>query len=88
MLLFTVILSCNLAEDQTSFSRHNNILMRESVKNRPNWTIVNDLMEKSFAMRRIDILDNACDVTEKYPFLKYPDQVFICYYLIVNIIFV
>ena len=43
-------------------------------------TVVNSLMDVSFAMRWDDIHDNPCPVDEimkKYPFLKNPAQVMI-----------
>lgn len=65
-------------EDKASFDRHNNALVIEFRKSVPNMTVVNSLMDASFAMRWADIHDNPCPVDiilEKYPFLKIPTQV-------------
>ncbi len=65
-------------EDETSFKRHNKILIMESKKTHPNLGIVNPLMERTFAFRRADILSNGGDVVTifcKYPFLQSADQV-------------
>lgn len=65
-------------EDDTSFKRHNKVLMLEYKKTKPNMSVVNALMERTYAFRRTDILENSCDVTtilSKYPFLQNIDQV-------------
>ena len=59
-------------------SRHNKILINEMSKAHPNSCVVKELMEKSFSMRRQDIMDNPCDITTllvKYPYLSEQDQV-------------
>ena len=65
-------------EDQTSFERHNRQIKLELKKTRPNQVVLQDLISRSYAMRRIDILENGYSVTEifkMYPFLSKRDQV-------------
>ena len=63
----------------------------EKSKSHPNMDIVSELMSVSFAMRRQDILENVCDVTEvlgKYPFLGTSDQVHEILIVLIVIMFV
>ena len=65
-------------EDVTSFQRHNKVLLIESKKAHPNMLVVGDLMERTFAMRRRDILESSYDINtilSKYPFLQNGEQV-------------
>jgi len=65
-------------EDVISFRRHNNLLIAESKKSRANMLLVNECMEKSYEMRRRDLLSELYSITvvfEKYPFLRKPEQV-------------
>ena len=67
-----------LGEDENSFSRHNQKLKKEYKKRHPNMTLVDELMDVSFSMRRRDLLDNPCDITTvfaNYPCLQNPEQV-------------
>ena len=59
-------------EDSTSFSRHNRLLLSESMKNHPNRAVVLEAMKLSFVMRRNDIVTSRPpipELLEKYPFL-------------------
>ena len=65
-------------EDKASFEHHNNALVLEFRKSNPNMTVVNSLMDASFAMRWEDIHENPCSIEvilDKYPFLQSSDQV-------------
>ena len=65
-------------EDQTSFGRHNRMIQAEMKKSRPNFTVLRELVSRSYAMRRIDLLENTYSLTEvfnKYPFLAESDHV-------------
>ena len=67
-----------IGEDEVSFKRHNKILVSEKAKVNPNMMIVNELMDKTFYMRREDITNNPCVVStllSKYPFLSVENQV-------------
>ena len=46
-------------EDETSFNRHNKVLILESKKAHPNMTVVRELMQTTFALRRRDILNTS-----------------------------
>ena len=68
--MFKVLI--NSGEDETSFLRHNRILLSEKSKSHPNMALVDDLMEKTFYFRRKDIIDNPCGIAlllQKYPYL-------------------
>ena len=63
-------------EDETSFQRHNKILIAEKSKSHSNSVLVAKLLDKTFYFRRSDILNNLRDVTailQKYPFLGIED---------------
>ena len=65
-------------EDTTSFERHTNVLQAEYSKTSKNMEIVNSLMERSYAHRRMEILSKATDVVQilqKFPFLQEPQYV-------------
>lgn len=67
-----------VGEDETSFKRHNKILVLESKKSNPNMAIVTQLMQRTFSFRRIDILNSPRDIKSifsSYPFLQNIDQV-------------
>ena len=78
-------------EDDVSFERHNHLLKSEWMKQKRNAALVEELMERTFAMRRREILENSCDVKtlfKKYPFMQDPEQVAVaancmCYGIIV-----
>lgn len=66
-----------IGEDEQSFARHNRALQAEFKKSRPNYQVVEELMDLSFQMRHDDI-NNPCNLTtllQKYPFLKIEDEV-------------
>ena len=65
-------------EDQTSFERHNKVLLLENKKAHPNMVVVTTLMEWTFPFRRKDILAMPYDIASifvKYPFLQNIEQV-------------
>lgn len=64
-------------EDESSFERHNRTLKAEYSKANQNGMMVDELMDRTFAMRRQDILaqGHSYDPVSKYPFLQVPDQV-------------
>lgn len=64
-------------EDENSFERHNRTLKAEYSKANPNGRMVDELMERTFPMRRQDILaqGHSYDPVSKYPFLQVADQV-------------
>ena len=65
-------------EDALSFERHNRVLQSEWTKSSRNAVTIEQLMERTFAMRRRDILEASTDVQttfKKYPFLQDPNQV-------------
>ena len=67
-----------IGEDRVSLERHTKVLLDEIKKRRPNLQVVEDLMSKTFSMRRNDILENSYYFTSlfaKYPFLKDPEVV-------------
>lgn len=67
-----------IGEDEKSFARYNKALLTESLKSKPNLQLVEELMNLSYKMRLVDILDNPFDLSsffEKYPFLKNEKQV-------------
>ena len=59
-------------EDENSFERHNRTLKAEYSKMNPNAKMVEELMERTFPMRRQDILSqgHSYDPVSKYPFLQ------------------
>ena len=64
-------------EDENSFERHNRSLKAEYSKANRNGTLVDELMERTFPMRRQDILaqGHSYDPVSMYPFLQVADQV-------------
>lgn len=65
-------------EDAVSFERHNRVLQSQWTKSSRNVVTIEQLMERTFAMRRRDILEASSDVQttfNKYPFLQDPNQV-------------
>ena len=67
-------------EDDISFQRHNRVLQAEWSKVKRNVMMVEELMERTFPMRRREILENSCDVQtlfKKFPFLQDPEQVIV-----------
>ena len=65
-------------EDTVSFERHNRVLQSEWTKSSRNAVTIEQLMERTFPMRRRDILEESADVQatfNRYPFLQDPDQV-------------
>ncbi len=72
------VLEIPAGEDSVSFERHNRVLRTEWTKSNRNAMLVEQLMDRTFAMRRRDILDTSTDVQTilaKYPFLQDPEQV-------------
>uniref|UniRef100_A0A1X7T5M6 PB1 domain-containing protein n=1 Tax=Amphimedon queenslandica TaxID=400682 RepID=A0A1X7T5M6_AMPQE len=61
-------------EDNFSFQQHQKRLKAEYQKRQPNLDVVNDLMERSFSMRRNDILvkgyTGVAELFDTYPFLQ------------------
>jgi len=61
------------------------------MKQKRNAALVEELMERTFAMRQREIIENSCDVKtlfKKFPFLQDPEQVTVaancmCYGIIV-----
>ena len=65
-------------EDTISFERHNKVLQAEFKKTNRKAEVVSDLLDRTFAFRRQDILANTYDLKvlfEKYPFLQECEQV-------------
>lgn len=64
-------------EDNNSFERHNRTLKAEYSKANRNGRLVNELMDRTFPMRRQDILaqGHSYDPVTKYPFLQEADQI-------------
>ena len=65
-------------EDSVSFARHSRVLQAEYKKTTHNPQTVADLMKRTFALRREDILAhsyNLDELYEKYPFLQECEQV-------------
>lgn len=70
-------------EDVTSFERHNKVLQAEFKKSNHNAQVVCELMDRTFAFRRQDILAHTYDLQslfEKYPFVQECEQV--CWHLL------
>ena len=67
-------------EDGFSFDQHNKRLKTEYRKQQPNIVVVDDLMERSFSMRRQDITGNGYSgvltLFDVYPFLQEFTQVY------------
>ena len=67
-------------EDDISFQRHNRVLQAEWSKVKRNVMVVEELMERTFPMRRREILESSCNVQtlfKKFPFLQDPEQVIV-----------
>ena len=67
-----------LGEDTVSFGRHCKVLQTEYKKASRNGQVVVDLMDRTFAFRRQDILSHTYDLSElfdKYHFLQDCEQV-------------
>lgn len=64
-------------EDGVSFERHNRVLKAEFAKTKPDVQLVGDLMNRTYAMRRKDILTqgHSWDPLSKYPFLQVTEHV-------------
>ena len=68
-------------EDSVSFERHCRLLQVEFTKARRNQHVVTDLMDRTFAMRRREILEEPHDLDglfEQFPFHQQSDQVWMC----------
>ena len=66
------------AGEDVSFERHNRILRTEWSKTNRDAMLVEELMNRTFAMWRREIVENPCDVQslfKKFPFLQQSDQV-------------
>ena len=65
-------------EDSVSFERHTKALQIEYKKTNRNTAVIDDLMTRSFALRRAEILEKECDLPalfNKFPLLQEVDQV-------------
>ena len=65
-------------EDAISSERHNKLLKTEFKKTRRNSQLINELMDRSFALRRQTILEhplNLQSIFDQFPFLHTSDQV-------------
>ena len=65
-------------EDGVSYERHTKALQAEFKKTNRNNALVLDLMERSFAMRRMEILEKNYSLTallSRFPFLQEADEV-------------
>ena len=70
--------STSIGEDEASFESHNKAIRSEIKKPRGNQVIINDLVKRTYSMRRQDILKNGRDITdtlEKYSFFRNIDMV-------------
>ena len=70
--------SVNLGEDGASYKRNILRLKAEYKKAKPNKVIVNDLMTRTFPMRRNEILNSPSSLSntfDKFPFLQDSNQV-------------
>ena len=67
-------------EDRVSFQRHRKVLQVEyAKKGNGNKQVVADLMDRTFAQRRADILEHDYDILalfNNYPFLQNNDEVY------------
>ena len=68
-------------EDNFSFKQQQKRLKSEHEKRQPNEALVDDLMTRSFGMRRADIIENGyvgvAELFKEYPFLQNVFQVFV-----------
>ena len=80
-------------EDSVSYERHTKALQIEFKKHNRNIAVIDDLMTRSFAFRRTEIIENTYDLPAlftKFPLLQEADQVsytqtiFECNYIIYN----
>ena len=65
-------------EDSVSFDRHARVLLTEFNKTRRNQQVVAELMERTFPLRRKQILEKSSDLNmifQDFPFLEEIDQV-------------
>lgn len=65
-------------EDSVSFERHTKVLQAEFKKKNRNTAVVNDLMDRSFAIRRSEILEKGYDLPSlftRFPFLQESEHV-------------
>lgn len=61
-----------IGEDQTSFEKHNKVIRAEMKKTKGgNATVLKELVQLTYAMRRKDISTNPCDIS--HLFEKYQD---------------
>ena len=71
------------SKDDISFQQHNHVLQAEWSKVKQNVMVEEELMERTFPMRRQEILDNSCNVQtlfKKFPFLQDPEQVIVAHF--------
>lgn len=71
----------SLGEDSVSLERHENCLMDELRKRKPNEVVVSDLVKRTFSLRRKTILDTPMSmdlIFIKYPFFKDINHVSTC----------
>ena len=67
-------------EDNVSFERHNRVLGMEWRKTNKNMMVVDELMSRTFAMRRRVIIESPQAVQtlfDRFPFLQDPEQVYL-----------
>ena len=65
-------------EDSLSFERHNTRIKMELKKSNVNKVVINELIDRTYAFRRRDIVKDSGDLStifNKYPFLKDTEQV-------------
>ena len=90
--MHTILWHCQIfppGEDAVSFERHNRVLQNEWKKPSRNAMLVEQLMHKTFAMRRREIVENSCGVQmlfKKFPFLQDPEQVNNCQWCIIDVV--
>lgn len=73
----------NTGEDKASMARRFSLLKVELRKTVPNKTVIQDLMARTFSVRREDIQKENLSVMDclvKYPALRFPSQVCMCFY--------
>ena len=65
-------------EDEVSYERHTKALQAEFKKTNHNNALISDLMQRSFALRRMEILEKNYGLTallSRFPFLQEADEV-------------
>ena len=78
-------------EDEVSFERHNRVLKSEWSKSSRNALMVEQLMDRTFPIRRRSILETPTNVLttfKQYPFLQDPTQVWFACIMCINMLHV